>query len=48
MSHHDFIDRYINENQPRFTALSDAIWDVPETRFEETQSAAILADALEQ
>ncbi|AIR84003.1 MULTISPECIES: M20 family metallopeptidase [Erwiniaceae] len=48
MSHHDFIDHYINENQPRFTALSDAIWDVPETRFEETQSAAILADALEQ
>ncbi|ECC3917916.1 amidohydrolase, partial [Salmonella enterica subsp. diarizonae] len=46
MNHHDFIDHYINENQPRFTALSDAIWDVPETRFEETQSVAILADAL--
>lgn len=47
MNHHDFIHHYINENHPRFTALSDAIWDVPETRFEETQSAAILADALE-
>ncbi|MHC2597190.1 M20 family metallopeptidase [Pantoea sp. X85] len=48
MSHSEFIDRYINQNQPRFTALSDAIWDVPETRFEETTSSALLADALEQ
>jgi len=46
MSHHDFIERYIDAHQARFTALSDAIWDVPETRFEETQSSAILADAL--
>jgi len=46
MSHHDFIERYIDAQQARFTALSDAIWDVPETRFEETQSSAILADAL--
>ncbi|MCE0490262.1 M20 family metallopeptidase [Pantoea sp. Mb-10] len=48
MSHHDFIERYIDAHQARFTALSDAIWDVPETRFEETQSSAILADALAQ
>lgn len=48
MSHHDFIDRYIDAQQARFTALSDAIWDVPETRFEETQSSALLADALER
>lgn len=48
MSHHDFIDHYINQHQARFSAISDAIWDVPETRFEETQSSALLADALEQ
>ncbi|MEG3129576.1 M20 family metallopeptidase [Pantoea cypripedii] len=48
MSHHDFIDNYINQHQARFSAISDAIWDVPETRFEETQSSALLADALEQ
>lgn len=46
MSAHDFIDRYIDQHQARFSALSDAIWDVPETRFEETQSSALLADAL--
>ncbi len=48
MSAHDFIDRYIDQHQARFSALSDAIWDVPETRFEETQSSALLADALAQ
>ncbi|MBP2196141.1 M20 family metallopeptidase [Pantoea cypripedii] len=48
MSHHDFIDSYINQHQARFSAISDAIWDVPETRFEETKSSALLADALEQ
>ncbi|MCI1027216.1 M20 family metallopeptidase [Pantoea dispersa] len=48
MSAHDFIDRYIDQHQARFSALSDAIWDVPETRFEETQSSALLADTLAQ
>lgn len=48
MSHHAFIGQYIDEHQSRFSALSDAIWDVPETRFEEWQSSALLADALAQ
>ena len=43
-----FIDDYIDQRRPRFSALSDAIWDHPETRFNETYSATLLADALEQ
>ncbi|MGC5904597.1 M20 family metallopeptidase [Providencia stuartii] len=43
-----FINHYIEQNRARFTQLSDAIWDHPETRFEETFSAGLLADALEQ
>lgn len=43
-----FIDDYIDQRQSRFSALSDAIWDHPETRFNETYSATLLADALEQ
>lgn len=43
-----FIDHYIEQHQSRFTELSDAIWDHPETRFEETYSAELLANALEQ
>ncbi|SQH11648.1 Aminobenzoyl-glutamate utilization protein B [Providencia heimbachae] len=43
-----FINDYIEQNRSRFTQLSDAIWDHPETRFEETFSAALLANALEQ
>ena len=27
----DFLGDYIDANQARFTALSDAIWDTPET-----------------
>lgn len=41
-----FIADYIEQHQARFSALSDAIWDVPETRFAETRSSALLADAL--
>lgn len=41
-----FIADYITQHQARFSALSDAIWDVPETRFDETCSSALLADAL--
>lgn len=41
-----FIADYIDRHQPRFSALSDAIWDTPETRFAETRSSALLADAL--
>ena len=42
-----FIDDYIDQRQPRFSTLSDAIWDHPETRFNETYSATLLADALD-
>ncbi|MCX8957856.1 M20 family metallopeptidase [Erwinia psidii] len=43
-----FVADYIDQHQARFSALSDAIWDRPETRFAETFSAALLADALEE
>ena len=43
-----FVATYIEQHQAQFSALSDAIWDCPETRFSETVSAALLADALEQ
>ncbi|MBE5253469.1 M20 family metallopeptidase [Mixta mediterraneensis] len=41
-----FIADYIDQHQARFSALSDTIWDTPETRFAETRSSALLADAL--
>lgn len=34
-----FMAHYIEQNQARFTALSNAIWDHPETRFTEIFSA---------
>ncbi|MEQ4664229.1 M20 family metallopeptidase [Providencia rettgeri] len=43
-----FIGNYIEKHRQQFTKLSDDIWDHPETRFEETYSANLLADALEQ
>ncbi|CAI0855792.1 M20 family metallopeptidase [Serratia fonticola] len=43
-----FIHHYIDSHQARFSALSDEIWDHPETRFTETHSAELLANALEQ
>ena len=43
-----FIHHYIDSHQARFSALSDEIWDHPETRFTETHSAELLAGALEQ
>jgi aminobenzoyl-glutamate utilization protein B len=43
-----FVAHYIEQNQARFTALSDAIWDHPETRFTETFSANLLASAMEE
>lgn len=43
-----FIAGYIDRHQLRFSTLSDAIWDTPETRFAETRSSALLADALEK
>ena len=37
----DFIADYIARHQLRFSTLSDAIWDTPETRFAETRSSAL-------
>ncbi|WP_437615004.1 M20 family metallopeptidase [Erwinia sp. V71] len=44
----ELIGSYIDSQQTRFSTLSDAIWDNPETRFRETVSAELLASALEQ
>ncbi len=44
----ELIGSYIDSQQARFSALSDAIWDNPETRFCENVSAELLASALEQ
>ncbi|AXU97645.1 amidohydrolase [Erwinia persicina] len=44
----DFVADYIDRHQARFSALSDAIWDRPETRFTETFAAGLLSTALEQ
>ncbi|HHQ4313791.1 TPA: M20 family metallopeptidase [Serratia fonticola] len=43
-----FIHHYIDSHQAHFSALSDEIWDHPETRFTEIHSAELLANALEQ
>jgi aminobenzoyl-glutamate utilization protein B len=42
----EFIASYIDRHQARFSALSDAIWDTPETCFTEFRSSALLADDL--
>ncbi|OON41978.1 amidohydrolase [Izhakiella australiensis] len=42
-----FINHWITAREADYSALSDAIWDVPETRFQEYRSSALLADALE-
>ena len=44
----DFVARYIDQHQSRFSALSDALWDQPETRFSETFAAGVLSGALAQ
>jgi len=44
----DFVASYIEQHQARFSALSDAIWDQPETRFTETFAAGLLSGVLEQ
>ena len=36
----------IEDKKDKLTALSDSIWDVPETAFTEFQSAKLLCDAL--
>ena len=39
---------WLNENAPRFTAMSDAIWDTPELAFKEFKSSRVQADFLEK
>ncbi|WP_299256695.1 amidohydrolase [uncultured Kushneria sp.] len=41
------ISARIEARRDRFIALADAVWDHPETRFEEHVSSRLLADALE-
>jgi aminobenzoyl-glutamate utilization protein B len=42
------IDQYIDENTAAFVEISDKIWEYAEMRFQEYQSAALLADFLER
>ena len=44
---YQFVDEAIHSRQTLFTDIADAIWDHPETRFEEFWSAEKLASALE-
>ncbi|MEI4771622.1 M20 family metallopeptidase [Psychrobacillus sp. FJAT-51614] len=44
----DLIELLIEEQREEIIALSDQIWDIPETRFQEYQSSKILSDFLEQ
>ena len=43
-----FVDEFVEAERGFFTGLSDKVWDYAETRFEETASATLLADTLEQ
>lgn len=45
--HKEWIEHFIGETEARWTAASDFIWDHPETRFVEFQSAAFLIKLLE-
>ena len=38
----------IEQMKPDFVGLSDSIWDFAELKFEERQSAGVLANALEE
>lgn len=43
----ELIDSLIDERNQEITELSDRIWETPETRFQEYQSAEMLSDFLE-
>ena len=43
-----YLDEYIEKNQAAFIAISDKIWNLAEMRFQEHQSAKLLAEFLEQ
>ena len=42
-----FVKTYLEENRNRFEEISKFVWQHPETRFEEYESATFLADELE-
>lgn len=42
------INEFIERKRSSFTNLSDKIWETPETRFQEYQSAEMLCNALEE
>ena len=42
-----FIGDFIDTQRGALSAISDEIWDNPETRFEESVSSKLLADKLE-
>lgn len=42
-----FVGDFIDTQRDALAAISDEIWDHPETRFEESHSSALLADKLE-
>ncbi|EIC83778.1 M20 family metallopeptidase [Serratia sp. M24T3] len=42
-----FINDFIDNQRDALSAISDEIWDHPETRFEESHSSALLADKLQ-
>lgn len=44
----DLIDSLIDEQSKEVIELSDRIWETPETRFQEYQSAKLLSDFLEE
>lgn len=43
----NYVNDYMDSQIDKFSAISDAIWDHPETRFNEHFSANLLADTLE-
>ncbi|MDU2064120.1 MAG: M20 family metallopeptidase [Sporomusaceae bacterium] len=42
------LEEWLDRKTKEFTAVSDLVWGYAETRFEEVQSAKLLADCLEQ
>ncbi|WP_138469057.1 amidohydrolase [Poseidonocella sp. HB161398] len=48
MTYIDIIERSVAGNAAALTAISDRIWSFAEIRYEETRSAALLADTLEE
>lgn len=48
MTYIDIIERTIAAQSDRLKSVSDAIWSFAEIRYEETKSAALLADELEK